>query len=365
MAFQTPYPDPFEQPENSNFLPAPTGATAAETRLHSTREYLSQLLDSDLPSTEVRLMTKIWLTANDLQSDIVEFSLLELASVAKVSATTVSDLTNHLSAAGWLEKKQMGGGRKMQYRLLAPHAINIMCYLSLEEAGGAQIFDFQENVNPALGLRSAKSESLGSGKSVGSAQKTAFSAPPLSPGPPIPLGNSYIAPTPSAQIQPAELSDELLVVVQKIITFGVTASVVPDLVRRLPRRCETWSRALPFLPSNLTNPGGWLRKAIEGDFALPKRFLETEARAARQAEKFGDRIAAPTAQQLAQQAEIENAKFLAALPSSQRYVIELQVDEKLSTGIFTHMPPKIKNSIRDGMILEAARQASFAGGAVA
>jgi len=152
-----------------------------------------------------------------------------------------------------------------------------------------------------------------------------------------------------------------MLVVQKLTQHGVTASVASDLVRRLPQRAERWSRAFRFVSaSKLSNPGGWLRKAIELDYPLPKQFLAAEARPAETTPKTAAAIDPAIEAEIARNAEIANQQMLDSLPSSVLYQLELQVDDKLKAPIFRAMKSDLRRSVRSNMIIEAAKLHSTA-----
>jgi len=181
------------------------------------------------------------------------------------------------------------------------------------------------------------------------------------PPDPLPTREYYIAPTPLPENAPSPLDDDAMLVVQKLTQHGVTASVASDLVRRLPQRAERWSRAFRFVSaSKLSNPGGWLRKAIELDYPLPKQFLAAEARPAETTPKTAAAIDPAIEAEIARNAEIANQQMLDSLPSSVLYQLELQVDDKLKAPIFRAMKSDLRRSVRSNMIIEAAKLHSTA-----
>jgi hypothetical protein len=178
---------------------------------------------------------------------------------------------------------------------------------------------------------------------------------------PQPTTELLYSTTTTAEIPAPIVDDDALVVVQKLTQGpdGLTATVAADLVRRLPVRCRQQLEYRPFYPANLKNPAGYFRKAIENDYAPPRKFVDQQLRRQNHDSLFelrGELVVDPHAEL---RAEIANQQLLESLSATERYVLELQVDEKLSGYPWNVASAETKRTVRAGMILEAARQARF------
>ncbi|MEI6431868.1 MAG: hypothetical protein WCP07_06780, partial [bacterium] len=85
-------------------------------------------------------------------------------------------------------------------------------------------------------------------------------------------------PEPAQEPEPDTLSPEREPLLQALVAAGMNPPDAHRLVQADPEECR---RQLEYLPyhTRLENPGGWLRKAIEGQFAAPEGFKAVKARA--------------------------------------------------------------------------------------
>jgi hypothetical protein len=102
-----------------------------------------------------------------------------------------------------------------------------------------------------------------------------------------------------------------MALVEELITAGLNRADVLRLAAAFPDECR---RQLAFLAfaEGIENPGGWLRRAIEGAFAPPPAFLEAEKARARDEERQRRAAAARLDKEVRQGEAAARAAILAA-----------------------------------------------------
>ena len=93
-----------------------------------------------------------------------------------------------------------------------------------------------------------------------------------------PVSMPLASPEPAKAPEPDALSPEMEPLFHALVAAGMNPPDARRLARQDPEECR---RQLDYLPhhARLEKPGGWLRKAIEGQFTAPEGFKALKARA--------------------------------------------------------------------------------------
>jgi ABC-type glutathione transport system ATPase component len=78
--------------------------------------------------------------------------------------------------------------------------------------------------------------------------------------------------------------EEMISLVERLVTAEMNRSDAERLVREKSDECQRQLEYLPF-KTDLKNPGGWLRRAIEGGFPAPREYRVAKAREERERKK--------------------------------------------------------------------------------
>ena len=134
---------------------------------------------------------------------------------------------------------------------------------------GQQVLPFADMLDTRLTNPASPSQS-------GSAK--ASSARPLSVDPiPPDLSSSGLP-------EPAKLPEAVLPLMDELIQAGLNKIEAERLAGQNPEECRRQLTYLPYTP-RVTNPGGFLRRAIEGGFAPPKEYEQAKASEKRELKK--------------------------------------------------------------------------------
>ena len=103
------------------------------------------------------------------------------------------------------------------------------------------------------------------------------------PTPAAPPANSASAQVPGAEPPPEETSPALNLI-DALVGAGLNKGEAQRLAGENPEECQRQLTYLPHTPG-VTNPGGFLRRAIEGGFAPPKEYEQAKAAEERERKK--------------------------------------------------------------------------------